>query len=67
MTINNDNKNDNVYTAIMLQGGGALGAYEYRVLKALYDRRPGFTQGSPLSRSPVSRSARSPRPRSNRD
>ena len=64
MTITNDNKNDNVYTAIMLQGGGALGAYEYGVLKALYDRRPGFTR----SRSPpVSRSARSPRPRSNRD
>ena len=48
MTINNDNKNDNkndkVYTAIVLQGGGALGAaYEIRVLKALNDRRTGFT------------------------
>ncbi len=26
----------------MLQGGGALGAYELGVLKAIYDRRPGF-------------------------
>jgi NTE family protein len=32
----------NVHTAIVLQGGGALGAYEYGVLKALYDERPGF-------------------------
>ena len=32
----------NVQTAIVLQAGGALGAYEYGVLKALYDRRPGF-------------------------
>jgi NTE family protein len=31
-----------VETAIVLQGGGALGAYEYGVLKALYERRPGF-------------------------
>lgn len=31
-----------VRTAIVLQGGGALGAYEYGVLKALYERRPGF-------------------------
>jgi len=29
-------------TAIVLQGGGALGAYELGVLKAIYDRRPGF-------------------------
>jgi NTE family protein len=29
-------------TAIVLQGGGALGAYEYGVLKALYETRPGF-------------------------
>lgn len=29
-------------TAIVLQGGGALGAYEYGVLKALYEMRPGF-------------------------
>ena len=36
---------DKVYTAIVLQGGGALGAYEYGVLKALYEKRPGF--GSP--------------------
>src|SRR5256885_11298673 len=33
----------NVQTAIVLQGGGALGAYEYGVLKALYEQRPGFT------------------------
>ena len=30
-------------TAIVLQGGGALGAYEYGVLKALYETRPHFT------------------------
>jgi NTE family protein len=30
------------YTAIVLQGGGALGAYEYGVLRALYEARPGF-------------------------
>ena len=30
-------------TAIVLQGGGALGAYEYGVLKALYEARPVFT------------------------
>lgn len=35
-------KDGNVYTAIVLQGGGALGAYEYGVLRALYDQRPGF-------------------------
>jgi NTE family protein len=29
-------------TAIVLQGGGALGAYELGVLKALYEERPGF-------------------------
>jgi NTE family protein len=29
-------------TAIILQGGGALGAYELGVLKALYETRPGF-------------------------
>jgi NTE family protein len=28
-------------TALVLQGGGALGAYEYGVVKALYER-PGF-------------------------
>jgi NTE family protein len=34
---------DNSYrTAIVLQGGGALGAYELGVLKALYEERPGF-------------------------
>ncbi|MDT7579103.1 MAG: hypothetical protein QOK35_367 [Pseudonocardiales bacterium] len=27
----------------MLQGGGALGAYEYGVLRALYEQRPGFS------------------------
>lgn len=31
-----------VRTAIVLQGGGALGAYEYGVLRALYASRPGF-------------------------
>jgi NTE family protein len=31
-----------VQTAIVLQGGGALGAYEYGVLQALYEQRPGF-------------------------
>ena len=29
-------------SAIVLQGGGALGAYECGVLKALYESRPGF-------------------------
>jgi NTE family protein len=33
---------DAYQTAIVLQGGGALGAYEYGVLKALYKTRPGF-------------------------
>jgi NTE family protein len=32
-----------VQTAIVLQGGGALGAYEYGVLRALYEQRPGFS------------------------
>ena len=32
----------NIRTAIVLQGGGALGAYEFGVLKAIYDQRPGF-------------------------
>jgi NTE family protein len=32
----------NYGTAIILQGGGALGAYEFGVLKALYETRPGF-------------------------
>jgi NTE family protein len=31
-----------LHTAIVLQGGGALGAYEYGVLKALYEQRPNF-------------------------
>src|SRR3954447_19580690 len=31
-----------VQTAIVLQGGGALGAYEYGVLQALYEQRRGF-------------------------
>ncbi|HEY5115172.1 MAG TPA: patatin-like phospholipase family protein, partial [Nakamurella sp.] len=39
MTVNDKT----VHTAIVLQGGGALGAYEYGVLKALYETRPGFT------------------------
>lgn len=34
--------NSNVRTAIVLQGGGALGAYELGVLKALYEKRAGF-------------------------
>jgi NTE family protein len=32
-----------VQTAIVLQGGGALGAYEFGVLRALYEQRPGFS------------------------
>jgi NTE family protein len=35
--------NSTVRTAIVLQGGGGLGAYELGVLKALYAERPGFT------------------------
>jgi len=35
-------KDQNVYTAVVLQGGGALGAYEYGVLQALFEQRPGF-------------------------
>ncbi len=31
-----------IHTAVVLQGGGALGAYEFGVLKALYEQRPGF-------------------------
>ena len=34
--------NNDYGTAIVLQGGGALGAYELGVLKALYETRPGF-------------------------
>lgn len=34
--------NNNLRTAIVLQGGGALGAYEFGVLKALYEKRAGF-------------------------
>lgn len=30
------------HTAIVLQGGGALGAYEFGVLKALFEQRPDF-------------------------
>lgn len=37
------NGSQKVHTAIVLQGGGALGAYEFGVLKALYELRPGFT------------------------
>jgi NTE family protein len=29
-------------TALVLQGGGALGAYQYGILKALYEQRPNF-------------------------
>src|SRR3954470_8567304 len=35
-------QNGNVQTAVVLQGGGALGAYEFGVLKALFEQRPGF-------------------------
>lgn len=35
-------QNSHVHTAVVLQGGGALGAYEYGVLRALYEQRPGF-------------------------
>src|SRR5688572_4627166 len=35
-------ENRAVLTAVVLQGGGALGAYELGVLKALYEHRPGF-------------------------
>ena len=34
---------DNLHTGLVLQGGGALGAYEYGAIKALYEARPGFT------------------------
>src|ERR1700730_11341889 len=33
---------NNYRTAIVLQGGGALGAYEYGVIKALYEERRSF-------------------------
>src|SRR4051794_41761322 len=35
-------QNGKVHTAVVLQGGGALGAYEYGILQALYEQRPGF-------------------------
>ena len=35
-------RSGDVRTAIVLQGGGALGAYEFGVLSALYEQRPGF-------------------------
>jgi len=35
-------RSGDVQTAIVLQGGGALGAYEFGVLSALYEQRPGF-------------------------
>jgi NTE family protein len=35
-------QNRKVHTAVVLQGGGALGAYEYGILRALYEQRPGF-------------------------
>jgi NTE family protein len=35
-------RRDGIQTAIVLQGGGALGAYEFGVLRALYEQRPGF-------------------------
>jgi len=36
-------QNNTVHTAIVLQVRGRAGAYEYGVLKALYEKRPGFT------------------------
>src|SRR5262245_33943342 len=36
-------EHDRYQTALVLQGGGALGAYEFGVLKALYQTRPHFT------------------------
>jgi NTE family protein len=33
---------DQYRTALVLQGGGALGAYEYGVVRALYEKRPRF-------------------------
>ena len=35
-------QNGKIYTAVVLQGGGALGAYEYGILRALHEQRPGF-------------------------
>ena len=35
-------RNGKVHTAVVLQGGGALGAYEHGVLQALYEQRPDF-------------------------
>lgn len=32
-------KSPKTYTALVLQGGGSLGAYEYGVIKALYERK----------------------------
>jgi predicted acylesterase/phospholipase RssA len=32
----------NPSTALVLQGGGALGAYQYGALKKLYQARPAF-------------------------
>src|SRR6516225_1961213 len=37
------NVKNNRHTALVLQGGGALGAYEYGAIKALYKERPGFS------------------------
>lgn len=36
-------KDNYLCTGLVLQGGGALGAYEYGVIKALYEQRPEFT------------------------
>jgi NTE family protein len=36
-------KDNHLCTGVVLQGGGALGAYEYGAIKALYEKRPGFT------------------------
>jgi predicted acylesterase/phospholipase RssA len=36
-------EHDRYQTALVLQGGGVLGAYEFGVLKVLYGTRPHFT------------------------
>lgn len=43
VTASGDGARGDVQTAIVLQGGGALGAYEFGVLRALYEQRPGFS------------------------
>lgn len=50
-------KGGKVDTAIVLQGGGALGAYECEVLTVLYEARPGF---KPVAAAGISIGAISP-------